>query len=208
MDNEEEIKLELNAIEASLRLMGADRGYCLEYFKKSGGCCEQVVNGQCIRHRCSQTPLPEGQMCSTEFSRAATMLRQQIERIEEERRACRREWDRLKSQEQARTCQFLNRNRDLTCRFPTGSSIGGEEIPAQEPDAPSFPGSAIATRREAASTGILHAGRRQGFSWNDRDPPATEDRAAGAAEAGRLFGQPCRPAVTTGEDEPLAPTGR
>jgi len=92
-----QLNTELQEIESSLIDMGASKDYYLNYFRQSGGCCDKIVNGQCIRHSCRQAPLPPGKMCSIEFVRAAVLLRQQIERVEEERRVCRREWDQLKA---------------------------------------------------------------------------------------------------------------
>lgn len=87
---------ELQLIDEELAGMGATDEFCLGYFRCTGGACERVVSGQCLKHSPSQAPLPPGKMCCEEFGRAATMLRQKIERVEEERLAMRREWDQLK----------------------------------------------------------------------------------------------------------------
>ena len=92
-----QLRDELREIESTIMQMGASREYCLNYFMESGGCCDRVVNGQCMRHSIRQAPLPEGKMCSIEFSKAAFLLRKQIARVEDQRCVCRQEWDQLKS---------------------------------------------------------------------------------------------------------------
>lgn len=93
---QQQFQAELQEIESALLQMGASREYCLNYFMESGGSCDRIVNGQCLRHSIRQAALPAGQMCSMEFARLALLLRQQIARVEDERCVCRREWDRLK----------------------------------------------------------------------------------------------------------------
>lgn len=93
---------QLQLIDEELAGMGATDEFCLGYFRCTGGACERVVSGQCLKHSPSQAPLPPGKMCCEEFGRAATMLRQKIERVEEERLAMRREWDQLKQNRRVR----------------------------------------------------------------------------------------------------------
>jgi len=101
----QEITTELQMIERTLAKMGATREYCLSYFRRSGGTCARVVSGQCVRHSCTQAPLPEGLMCSQVFGNVVQVLRQHTDRVERERVALRREWDELKHASNRRVSQ-------------------------------------------------------------------------------------------------------
>jgi hypothetical protein len=89
----------LQAIEHELRGLGASAAYCLAYFQSGGGVCERVIGKQCVKHRTSAPPLPDGMMCSIEYGQAAGLLRQQVQAVEAERLRYRREWDNLKEEQ-------------------------------------------------------------------------------------------------------------
>ena len=94
---------QLELVNEDLARMGATDEFCLGYFRSTGGSCDRVVSGQCLKHGPGRAPLPPGKMCSEEFGRAATMLRQKIERVEGERLVMRREWDQLKQDRRVRS---------------------------------------------------------------------------------------------------------
>jgi len=68
----------LKEIDEELRGRGADEEYCRQYFLVDGGSCEQVVAGQCRRHRFEQPPLPAGLICNGEFGYQGAFLRSQV----------------------------------------------------------------------------------------------------------------------------------
>lgn len=176
--------------------MGASKEYYLNYFRQSGGCCDKIVNGQCIRHSCRQAPLPPGKMCSIEFVRAAVLLRQQIERVEEERRACRREWDQLKArapddQRQANHSDDLIRFDqifDSNSYFFAGS--GREQADPEKQDAPFVSGAPASARRAAEPPGMQHADRERGVPFADGEPAAAKNRDPGAVKNREHSGEP------------------
>jgi hypothetical protein len=88
-------------IEQELLDMGADREYCMQYFQSGGGHCEKVVGGKCVRHRACHAPLPRGKICAHEFASSAADLRRRVSEIETERRRLKREWDSLKTEQNA-----------------------------------------------------------------------------------------------------------
>lgn len=96
----------LREIDSDLEGLGATREYCLGYFRQAGGYCHRTVCGQCVEHRCCPGLLPPGKMCSAEFGRVALMLKQKIAKVEEERLAMRREWDRLKQDKRVRQKKY------------------------------------------------------------------------------------------------------